>query len=350
MAKVHFNYMLLYNLIIIISTPWILILILIIFLLQKKNQNNNNNNENENVNVDEGCGGCGKKPKSPAAAAVSVVVLKMDLHCEGCAGRVVKAVRTLDGVESVRIGDSELTKITVIGNLDPAKLRQKVEEKTKKKVELISPAAKKTNAGDGDGGDNKKQQKQPPQQPPSEKTKTAPKKEDKKPKEIPVTTAVLKVPLHCQGCVRRIHKLVTKTKGNFVISPSSDQFSIAFFFFFTKLVTCEQNKGCWWKPSGKNSRGLWKLFPEERRRRCAAVRRKGRAAAVGEKKGKENDGEGKGGGGDGGGGGGKMEVMKMESFGAPIVYPIRNTGTGRVMEITCMPLNCLVMRTQMLVL
>lgn len=26
---------------------------------------------------------------------------------------------------------------------------------------------------------------------------------------------VFKVPLHCQGCIRRIHKLVTKTKGDF---------------------------------------------------------------------------------------------------------------------------------------
>ncbi|KAL2557449.1 Heavy metal transport/detoxification superfamily protein [Forsythia ovata] len=29
----------------------------------------------------------------------------------------------------------------------------------------------------------------------------------------PVTTAVLKVHLHCEGCIQKIHKIVTKTKG-----------------------------------------------------------------------------------------------------------------------------------------
>ncbi|KAL2239402.1 UNVERIFIED_CONTAM: Heavy metal-associated isoprenylated plant protein 3, partial [Sesamum indicum] len=29
----------------------------------------------------------------------------------------------------------------------------------------------------------------------------------------PVTTAVLKVHLHCEGCIQKIHKAVTKTKG-----------------------------------------------------------------------------------------------------------------------------------------
>lgn len=77
----------------------------------------------------------------------------------------------------MRIGDSELNKLTVIGNLDPVELRQKVEEKTKKKVELISPASKKSDAGDGD--DKKKQQKGP------EKVKqVSVKKEEKKPKEV----------------------------------------------------------------------------------------------------------------------------------------------------------------------
>lgn len=41
-------------------------------------------------------------------------------------------------------------KITVVGNVDPAKLREKVEKKTHQKVEQISPPPKK------DGGDKEK--------------------------------------------------------------------------------------------------------------------------------------------------------------------------------------------------
>lgn len=58
-------------------------------------------------------------------------------------------------------------KITVVGNVDPAKLREKAEQKTHKKVELISPHPKK-DGGDkedakdkdnGGGGGGKKEKK-----------------------------------------------------------------------------------------------------------------------------------------------------------------------------------------------
>ncbi|PWA94051.1 hypothetical protein CTI12_AA018960 [Artemisia annua] len=176
--------------------------------------------KNETNKAEKNGGGDGGKKYK--VGGVTVVVLKMDLHCEGCAGRVVKAVRTLDGVESVRIGDSELNKLTVIGNVDPVKLRQKVEEKTKKKVEILSPASKKPKDGDtttqSDGGGKKKEQKQSE----NENDKTT-KKDEKKPKELPVTTAVLKVPLHCQGCIQKIHKLVSKTKGYMEMSLDKEK-------------------------------------------------------------------------------------------------------------------------------
>ncbi|KVI00136.1 heavy metal-associated isoprenylated plant protein 3-like [Cynara cardunculus var. scolymus] len=298
-------------------------------MAKKKNQNNNNENEdenqNENENGDEGCGG-GKKQKA-TATGVTVVVFKMDLHCEGCAGRVVKAIRALDGVESVRIGDSELSKITVIGNLDPVKLRQKVEEKTNKKVELISPTAKKNNDGDntiqsGGGGDNKKQQRQPPSL--EKPAKTAVKKDEKKPKEIPVTTAVLKVPLHCQGCVRRIHKLVTKTKGymEMSIDKNKDLVMVKGAIDMKLLVEALQHK----------LRRAVEIVPQKKDGGAGddGGEKKGKGGG-GEKKGKDNDGEGKGGekkgkggggGGEGNDGGGKTtEVLKMENHGAPTVFP-----------------------------
>lgn len=38
-----------------------------------------------------------------------------------------------------------------------------------------------------------------------------------KPLQAPVTTAVLKLGLHCQGCIEKIHKIVSKTKGEAII-------------------------------------------------------------------------------------------------------------------------------------
>ncbi|KAI3688153.1 hypothetical protein L1987_81862 [Smallanthus sonchifolius] len=106
-----------------------------------------------------------------------------------------------DGVESVERAENEWEKITAVGKFDPIELCEIVEKKIKKKVELISPAAKKQN--NGGGGEQKKQQKQ----------QTAAEKDEDKAKKIPVTTTVLKVPLHCEGCIKKIQKLVRKTEG-----------------------------------------------------------------------------------------------------------------------------------------
>ncbi|KAF2312151.1 hypothetical protein GH714_028296 [Hevea brasiliensis] len=81
-----------------------------------------------------------------------VSVYKMDMHCEGCAKKIKRAVKHLEGVEEVKT-DCEGNKLTVTGNVDPAKVKASWRRKTKKKVEIVSPQPKK------DGGDKKPEQK-----------------------------------------------------------------------------------------------------------------------------------------------------------------------------------------------
>ncbi|KAL1558166.1 heavy metal-associated isoprenylated plant protein 3-like [Salvia divinorum] len=124
------------------------------------------------------------------------IVLKADFHCEGCATKVMKCIRSFDGVKGATIDGQ---KITVAGKVDPAKLRQKIEQKTHQKVELISPQPKK------DSGGSEKEKK---------KDNNGKKSDDQKAsneKEPP--TAVLKLNLHCDGCIHKIYKTVTKSKG-----------------------------------------------------------------------------------------------------------------------------------------
>ncbi|XP_052186166.1 heavy metal-associated isoprenylated plant protein 3 [Diospyros lotus] len=140
------------------------------------------------------------------------VVLKVDMHCEGCATKIKRCIRGIKGVESVRGGDVDSNKLTVIGKVDPVALREMVEKKAKKKVELISPSPNKENDNNGNkdkgkdkdagGGGEKKTGEKPEKKP-----------DDKKPKEPPITTAVMKMNLHCEGCIQKIRKTVTKTKG-----------------------------------------------------------------------------------------------------------------------------------------
>ncbi|KAK6163393.1 hypothetical protein DH2020_000257 [Rehmannia glutinosa] len=104
------------------------------------------------------------------------------------------------GVDTATIGDGHRI-ITVVGKVDPVKLRERLEKKTHKKVELVSPQPKKDgNKENGkgkdnnNGGDDGKQEKKKESKDKNSKNKSDEKKT--KEKELPVTTAVLRVQLH----------------------------------------------------------------------------------------------------------------------------------------------------------
>ena len=61
--------------------------------------------------------------------------------------KIRRAVRQFDGVEDVE-ADMSANKLTVIGKVDPAKVREKLADKIKKNVELVSPQPKKDVGGD----------------------------------------------------------------------------------------------------------------------------------------------------------------------------------------------------------
>ncbi|KAF2538514.1 hypothetical protein F2Q70_00006793 [Brassica cretica] len=116
--------------------------------------------------------------------AVAVVVMKLDMHCEGCGKKIKRLLKHHKGVEDVTI-DYKADELTVIGNVDPAAVRDKVADKIKRKVEIVSTLAPK---------------KATPPPPPSPAL----------PKE---STVVFKTKLHCQGCEHKIKRIVGKING-----------------------------------------------------------------------------------------------------------------------------------------
>ncbi|CAB4282720.1 unnamed protein product [Prunus armeniaca] len=264
-------------------------------MAKKKNnksggENNNNNDVAEKKNGDggeknSGAGGEKKKEDGPIP-----IVLKVDMHCEGCATKIVKCVKDIQGVESVK-SEFQANKLTVVGNVDPTQLKDKLAAKTKKKVDLVSPQPKKDNKDDA--------------------KKNQPEKgndDNKKPKEVPVTTAVLKLNLHCQGCIGKIQKTVSKTKGFHDMSIDRQK----------DLVTVK---------GSMDMKELAETLKEKLKRPVDIVPPKKEKEKEKEKG--ENNGGG-GGGGDkkkkeeeGGNGGGKMEGHKME-------YPVGLPGFGQV--------------------
>lgn len=111
------------------------------------------------------------------------VVLKVDMHCAGCAREVKKSIKNFKGVEQFEI-DMHLNEVTVKGNVDPLKLRERVQKKSGRKTELISPT------------------------------------EEKKVKPEPVVvTVVLNVNMHCEACAQTVKKIILKLKGVQTVDP-----------------------------------------------------------------------------------------------------------------------------------
>ncbi|AED97379.1 Heavy metal transport/detoxification superfamily protein [Arabidopsis thaliana] len=263
---------------------------------EKKNEGDNKKKGGDNK----------KKNETPSIT----VVLKVDMHCEGCASRIVKCVRSFQGVETVK-SESATGKLTVTGALDPVKLREKLEEKTKKKVDLVSPQPKKEKEKENKNKNDEDKKKS--------EEKKKPDNNDKKPKETPVTTAVLKLNFHCQGCIGKIQKTVTKTKG-------------------VNGLTMDKEKNLLTVKGTMDVKKLVEILSEKLKRAVEIVPPK---KEKDKENGNENGEKKKGGGGDGGGkektgnkGGGEgvnmMEYMAAQPAygygyypGGPYGYPIQ---------------------------
>lgn len=135
----------------------------------------------------------------------TITVLKVDMHCEACAKKVVKALTGFQGVENVAV-DRKTNKVVVKGkNADPTKLCQRIQKKSGRKAQiLISPLPtppdqkqpndnddNKHGPNDGLGLNQQVQDQQPPQ----------------------VITVVLGVRMHCEACAQVMWKRIRKIKG-----------------------------------------------------------------------------------------------------------------------------------------
>ncbi|XP_039001374.1 heavy metal-associated isoprenylated plant protein 7-like [Hibiscus syriacus] len=123
------------------------------------------------------------------------IVLKVYMHCEGCARKVRRCLKGFQGVEDVTT-DCKSNKVVVKGEkADPLKVLERVQSKSHRKVELLSPVPK-------------------PQAPEEKKSeeKEKPKPEEKKKEPVPITV-VLKVNMHCEACAQEIKKRIQKMKG-----------------------------------------------------------------------------------------------------------------------------------------
>ncbi|KAG8374218.1 hypothetical protein BUALT_Bualt11G0108200 [Buddleja alternifolia] len=236
--------------------------------------------------------GGGKKDEAPIT-----VVLKLDLHCEGCAKKVRRSVTHLEGVEKVK-ADCNAKKLMVTGNVNPTWLREKVESKTKKKVELVSPPPKKDSGVTAGGGDKKADEKS------AKKEEEKKLDEVKKPKEAEVSTVVMKIRLHCDGCANKIKRVILKHVDVRYSIDSHIKWVFLHDVLGVSTVTTNLQKDLVTVMGTMNSKELATYLKEKLQRSVEIVPPK-KTDDNGDKKEKEGGGEKKekeGGGGGGGGG------------------------------------------------
>lgn len=122
------------------------------------------------------------------------IVLKVYMHCEGCARKVKRCLKGFQGVEDVST-DCKTHKVVVKGEkADPIKVLERVQRKSHRQVELLSPIPK------------------PPAEEKKPEEKEQPKPEEKKEEPV-VITVVLKVHMHCDACAQEIKKRILRMKG-----------------------------------------------------------------------------------------------------------------------------------------
>ncbi|KAJ8899708.1 hypothetical protein K2173_019407 [Erythroxylum novogranatense] len=251
--------------------------------------------------------GGGDKKDDGKSSGVAVSVFKMDMHCEGCAKKIKRVVKHMDGVEDAKV-DTAGNKLTVTGKVDAEKIKARLEEKTKKKVDIVSQPKK-----DGGGGGDKKADEKSDKKPGEKKVE-----EKKPPKESAV---VLKIRLHCDGCISKIKKIISKSKGvtNVAVDKAKELVTVTGTMDVKELMPYLKDKL-------KTSIDVVPAKKEDDKKDKGgggAEIKKGDKKEGDKKEGdakqeKKEGGEKKEG--DGGkkdGGGGKLEVNKMEYYGHP---------------------------------
>ncbi|KAL9272645.1 Heavy metal-associated isoprenylated plant protein 7-like protein [Drosera capensis] len=176
---------------------------------EKKNQDSDKKTEEPAATDDQA---------PPPPPPPQEIVLRVYMHCEGCARKVKKCLRGFQGVEDV-ITDCKTHKVIVKGErADPLKVLERVQRKSHRNVELLSPIPKPPEAAAA-----------------ASEEKEPVKAEDDKPK---VITVVLKVHMHCEACAQEIKKRIERIKEVEVATPNlkSSEVTVKGTFEVDKLV------------------------------------------------------------------------------------------------------------------
>ncbi|KAG6651359.1 hypothetical protein CIPAW_06G105400 [Carya illinoinensis] len=134
------------------------------------------------------------------------------MHCDGCCRKVFKCLKCLEGVEDVVI-DSANHRVIVKGKkADPLKALKRLQKNYSRNAELISPE-------------------------PMFHTEVG-KEPERKKQQVEVKIVVLKIFMHCEGCVNDVKKNIERMTGILTVEPNMEasQVTVRGAFEVPKLV------------------------------------------------------------------------------------------------------------------
>ncbi|XP_051147550.1 heavy metal-associated isoprenylated plant protein 7-like [Andrographis paniculata] len=201
------------------------------------------------------------------------IVLKVFMHCEACARKVHRCLKGFEGVEEVKT-DCRTSKVIVKGeNADPVKVLHRVQKKSHRQVELISPIPKPPAP-------------EPPKPPENEATKPEEKNEEPQ-----VISVMLGVFMHCDACAQEIKRRILRMKGVESAEPDLKNSKVAIKGVFDPAKLCQYV----YKRTGKHAT-IIKVDPDKKEAAAEEPKQEKKAAEDGEKdkntnKGTNNNGE-----------------------------------------------------------
>ncbi|KAI3467746.1 hypothetical protein Pfo_024409 [Paulownia fortunei] len=96
-----------------------------------------------------------QKEERKPEVKVTVVVLKIYIHCEGCAKEVKRCIHDMEGVQTVD-PDMEKNLVTVMGTMDPQKLVEFIKKRGGRNAEIVKQCNKRNNCeNEGDKNEQK---------------------------------------------------------------------------------------------------------------------------------------------------------------------------------------------------
>ncbi|XP_047317707.1 heavy metal-associated isoprenylated plant protein 7-like [Impatiens glandulifera] len=143
---------------------------------------------------------------------VQEIVLKVDMHCEACSRKVIRALHGFQGVEEVT-ADSKASKVVVKGKttVDPLKICQRIQRKTRRKAQIISPLPAAIPPPQSQEHKTNPQLSTPPKE--EQQQQEQPNKDQQPPAAAAVVTVVLSVRMHCEACAQALRKRIRKIQG-----------------------------------------------------------------------------------------------------------------------------------------